>query len=315
MRALITGITGQDGTYLAEFLLARGYEISGTTRDAASARERLGSLANQVQLFAAALEDPTAVERALGTAAPDEIYNLAGQTRVGPSWSDPSGTAEINAVGATRLLEAVRRTTPRARLFQASSCEIFEPSDLPLDETARLGASTPYGISKLHAHLSTVAYREQYGLFAVSGILFNHESPRRDDSFVTRKITRAAARIAAGEQQELTLGNVDVRRDWGFAGDYVEAMWKTLQRGAAEDFVLGTGVAHSVRDFCAHAFKAVGLDYRKHVVSDPSLARRGDVPVRVADATRARTRLGWTPSVSFPELVRMMVDADTAALR
>ena len=315
MRALITGITGQDGTYLAEFLLAKSYQVAGTTRDIDAARNALGPLAGRLELLQSSLNDIESLRRLLSRTEPDEIYNLAGQSKVSSSWSDPVGTAEANAVGVLRLLEAVRLELPGARFFQASSCEIFAPSSSPQNEDAALIPTSPYGIAKLHAHLMVRAYREQYGLRVVSGILFNHESPRRDESFVTRKITKAAAEISAGTKRRLELGTLDIRRDWGFAGDYVEGMWKMLQRDVAEDFVLGTGVDHSVRDFCAEAFRVVGLDYRDHVVSDPGLVRRGDVPVRVADATNARTRLGWTPSVSFPDLIRMMVHADTAALR
>jgi GDPmannose 4,6-dehydratase len=221
----------------------------------------------------------------------------------------------VNAVGATRLVEAVRLEAPRARVFQATSCEIFTASEEPADERAPLGATSPYGISKLHAHLTVRAYRDRYGLFAASGILFNHESPRRGEGFVTGKISRAVARIARGEQGELRLGNLDVRRDWGFAGDHVEAMWKMLQHGTPQDFVIGTGTAHSVREFCDVAFRAVGLDARDYVVSDAALVRPGDAPVRIANASRARDVLGWTPRVSFPDLIRMMVHADIDALR
>jgi GDPmannose 4,6-dehydratase len=315
VRALITGVSGQDGSYLAEFLLDRGYEVIGVSRDPAAARAKLGASGERIELVEGSLAATTALRRLLAQARPDEVYNLAGQTRIGPSWDDPEATADVNALGVTRLLEAVRQESSRVKLFQATSSEIFEESPYPLDEGARLGANTPYGITKLHAHLMVRAYRERYGLFAVSGILFNHESPRRDENFVTRKITRAVARIAAGEQRELHLGNLEARRDWGFAADYVEAMWRMLQRGEAEDFVIGTGVAHSVRDFVGEAFRAAGLSAEGRVVSDTALLRPGDVPVRVADAGRARALLGWTPRVSFTELVRLMVQADTDALR
>ena len=315
MRALITGVTGQDGTYLAELLLAKGYHVAGTSRDVGKARGAIGGLAERIELIPGSLDDTTELRRIVAGAQPDEVYNLAGQTRVGASWDDPEGTADVNAVGPTRLLEAVRLEAPRARVFQATSCEIFAASTQPLSEHSPLGATSPYAISKLHAHLTVGAYRERHRLFAVSGILFNHESPRRGESFVTGKITRAAARISRGEQRELRLGNLDVRRDWGFAGDYVEAMWKMLQHGTAEDFVIGTGAAHSVREFCDEAFRAVGLEARDHIVSDPALVRSADAPLRVADASHARAVLGWTPSVSFPDLIRMMVHADIDALR
>jgi GDPmannose 4,6-dehydratase len=314
MRALITGVSGQDGSYLSEFLLEREYEVIGVSRDPVAAREKLGDIASRVELVAGSLADTAELRRLIATRAPDEVYNLAAQTRVSSSWDDPEGTAEVNAVGVTRLLEAIRQEAPRSRLFQATTSEIFEPSPHPAGERSPLGSSTPYGIAKLHAHLTVRAYRERYGLFAVSGILFNHESPRRDEGFVTRKITRAVARIARGEQRNLHLGNLDARRDWGFAGEYVEAMWRMLQRADAEDFVIGTGTAHSVRDFCEEAFRVAGLRAGDHVVSDEALLRPGDAPVRVADASRARALLGWTPRVSFPELVRMMVHADIDAL-
>jgi len=309
--ALITGITGQDGSYLAELLLGKGYRVAGITRDVTRATQGyLAPLAGRLDLRQASLEDVDVLRRIVLEVTPDEIYNLAGETKVSASWSDPAGTGEVNALGAARVLEAARMGAPRARVFQASSCEMFDPSDVPLREESPLRPSSPYGVAKMYAHFMSAAFRESFAMHVVSGILFNHESPRRGESFVTRKISRAVSRIVRREQRELRLGNLASRRDWGFAGDYVDAMWRMLQRDPPEDLVIGTGEAHSVRDFCERAFSVAGLDYRDYVVSDPELTRPADARLRVADASRARTRLGWTPRVSFDALVEMMVESD-----
>jgi GDPmannose 4,6-dehydratase len=309
--ALITGISGQDGSYLAEFLLGKGYRVAGTTRDRGRAtRGHLTRIAHAIELHETGLEDADGLRRLVQRCAPDEVYNLAGQTHVGASWDDPVGTAEADAIAVTRLLEALRGSSPAPRFFQASTCEMFAPSSAALREESPFEPSSPYGVAKLYGHCSVGAYRRRYEMHAVSGILFNHESPRRDESFVTRKITRAVSRIARGAQRQLRLGNLEPRRDWGFAGDYVEVMWRMLQQDVPEDFVVGTGEAHSVREFCDAAFAEVGLDYREFVAVDDALVRAADTAVRVADASRARAALGWTPKVSFAELVKMMVHAD-----
>ena len=310
-RALITGITGQDGSYLAELLLDKGYEVGGTTRDIGGASaSHIAPLISRVALYEASLVDASALARAVETFQPHEVYNLAGQTRVGPSWEDPVATADVDAVGVARLLEAVHRFAPTARVFQASTCDMFAASSEALNESSRFGPSSPYGVAKLYGHYLVAAYRHMYDMFAVSGILFNHESPRRSEAFVTRKITRSAARIAKGVDQSIVLGNIDSRRDWGFAGDYARAMWLMLQAPVPEDLVVGTGEARSVREFCEVAFTAAGLDYRDYLRIDSALVRGNDPPVRLADASRARERLGWTPEVSFSTLVRTMVERD-----
>ena len=312
--ALITGISGQDGTYLAELLLGKGYRVVGTSRNVAGARGRIAWLTERVQLHQLSLDDSAGFRAVMQMSKPDEIYHLAGETHVSASWGDPVGTANADAVSVARLLEAVCTHAPRARVFQASSCEMFASDTRPLHEESSFRPGSPYGVAKLYAHWLTTAYREARGIFAVAGILFNHESPRRDPSFVTRKISIAVAQIVRGKARQLQLGNLHVRRDWGFAGDYVEAMWRALQREHPEDYVIGTGEARSVEEFCESAFGAAGLDYREFVVVDPALVRESDAAVRVADATRARTRLGWAPSVSFDGLVRMMVDSDLRAV-
>ena len=310
-RALITGITGQDGSYLAELLLSKGYEVAGTTRSvAAAASGFLAPIIGRITLYEASLTDDRGLADTIAATRPDEIYNLAGQTRVGPSWDDPVATADIDALSVARLLQAIRHHAPTARVFQASTCDMFESTAAPLNEGSRFEPPSPYGVAKLYGHYLVGSYRRMHGTYAVSGILFNHESPRRSAAFVTRKITRAAARIVKGLEQSLTLGNTDVRRDWGFAPDYARAMWLMLQANEPEDLVIGTGEAHSVREFCEAAFGVVGLDYRDYLRMDGALVRGNDPPVRVADATRARERLGWAPEVSFSTLVRMMVEAD-----
>jgi GDPmannose 4,6-dehydratase len=315
--ALITGVTGQDGSYLAEFLLSKGYRVVGIVRRSSTTPyERIAHLVDKVELISADLLDQHSLIEAIGACAPDEIYNLAAQSFVQTSWAQPVLTGEFTALGVTRMLEAMRRAAPTARFYQASSSEQFgKVLETPQRETTPFYPRSPYGVAKVYAHWITVNYRESYGLYAVSGILFNHESPRRGLEFVTRKVTDAAVRISLGLQQEVRLGNLDARRDWGFAGDYVEVMWRMLQQPSPEDYVVGTGETHSVRELCETAFGRVGLDWRNHVVQDERFFRPAEVDLLVADATKARTRLGWVPRVNFRQLVEMMVDADLARHR
>jgi GDPmannose 4,6-dehydratase len=315
--ALITGVTGQDGSYLAELLLAKGYRVVGIVRRSSTTPyERIAHLVDRVELISADLLDQHSLVEAMAACAPDEIYNLAAQSFVQTSWTQPVLTGEFTALGVTRMLEAMRRVAPKARFYQASSSEQFgKVLETPQRETTPFYPRSPYGVAKVYGHWITVNYRESYGLYAVSGILFNHESPRRGLEFVTRKITDAAARISLGFQRELRLGNLDARRDWGFAGDYVDAMWRVLQQPSPDDYVIGTGETHSVRELCELAFSRVGLDWRKYVVQDERFMRPAEVDVLVADSTKARTRLGWTPGVDFRQLVEMMVDADLARHR
>lgn len=315
-RALITGVTGQDGSYLAEFLLSRGYQVFGVVRRSSSERfERIEHLTERLTLLHADLLDTSSLTRALDAAQPHEVYNLAAQSFVPTSWAEPVLTAEFTAVGVTRLLEALRRVCPGARFYQASSSEMFgKVRESPQKESTPFYPRSPYGVAKAYGHFITVNYRESYGLFACSGILFNHESPRRGLEFVTRKITHTAARIRLGLARELRLGNLDARRDWGFAGDYVRAMWLMLQGDRPDDYVIATGRTHSVEDCCRLAFEHVGLDWRQHVVQDPNLLRPAEVEFLLGDASKARRELGWEPEVDFPGLVRMMVDADLARL-
>ena len=315
-RALITGITGQDGSYLAELLLEKGYEVSGMTRRASTENvERIGHLTDRISLVQGDLLDPHSLVSALRTAEPTEVYNLAAQSFVPTSWNQPVLTAEFTAVGVTRLLEAVRTVDPNIRFYQASSSEMYgKVREVPQTEQTPFHPRSPYGVAKAYGHYITVNYRESYGLFAVSGILFNHESPRRGLEFVTRKISDGVARIKLGLAEELRLGNLDAERDWGFAGDYVEAMWMMIQQQEAEDFVVATGEPHSVRDFFEIAFAHAGLDPERHVKSDPEFLRPAEVDQLVGDASKARQQLGWEPKHSFSELVAMMVDADLARL-
>jgi GDPmannose 4,6-dehydratase len=311
-RALVTGLTGQDGSYLAEFLLKKGYEVFGLVRRTSSPRlDRVEPILDQVNIVYGDLLDQSSLQRVLGNCMPHEIYNLAAQSFVPTSFAEPVLTAEVTALGATRLLEAVRHVHPGARYYQASSSEMFGAvRETPQNEMTPFVPRSPYGVSKLYAHWTTVHHREAYGIFACSGILFNHESPRRGEEFVTRKIARAVARISQGRQTELRLGNLEARRDWGFAGDYVRAMWLMLQAEKADDFVVATGETHSVREFCERAFARVGLDWEAHVVTDESFLRPLEVDLLVGDASRAREQLGWSPTVSFEGLVDMMVDAE-----
>ena len=312
--ALITGITGQDGSYLAEHLLAKGYRVVGVVRRSSTTPyERIAHLVDRIELVSADLLDQTSLTDVVGATEPDEIYNLAAQSFVQASWSQPVLTGEFTALGVTRMLEAMRKAAPKSRFYQASSSEQFgKVVETPQRESTPFYPRSPYGVAKLYGHWITVNYRESYDLFAVSGILFNHESPRRGLEFVTRKISDGVARIKLGLQRELRLGNMDARRDWGFAGDYVDAMWRMLQQETPEDYVIGTGETYSVRQFCEAAFGAVDLDYQQYVVLDERFLRPAEVDLLVADPARANKELGWTPRVGFPELVRMMVDADLA---
>jgi GDPmannose 4,6-dehydratase len=311
-KALITGVTGQDGSYLAELLLGKGYEVVGVVRRTSHhSYERIEHLLERIEVVAADLLDQHSLTVVLQEARPDEVYNLAAQSYVPTSWSQPVLTGEFTALGVTRILEAIRLVHPAARFYQASSSEMFgKVTQTPQREDTPFYPRSPYGVAKVYGHWITVNYRESYGLYAVSGILFNHESPRRGIEFVTRKVTDGVARIKLGLARDLRLGNLDARRDWGFAGDYVEAMWRMLQREGPQDYVVGTGEAHSVRELVEVAFAHVGLDWRKHVVSDPKYYRPAEVDVLMADPSKACRDLGWTPRVGFRELVTMMVDAD-----
>jgi GDPmannose 4,6-dehydratase len=312
--ALITGITGQDGSYLAELLLDKGYNVVGVVRRTShDSYERIGHLLDRLHIVPADLLDQHSLTTVVKDAKPDEIYNLAAQSFVPTSWTQPVLTGEFTALGVTRLLEAVRLAHPEARFYQASSSEMFGKAvETPQRETTPFYPRSPYGVAKVYGHWITVNYRESYGLHAVSGILFNHESPRRGLEFVTRKVTHGAARIARGKASELRLGNLDARRDWGYAGDYVEAMWRMLQQPAPQDYVIGAGETHTVRELCQIAFAHVGLDWEQYVQVDPSFVRPAEVDVLLADPSKARRELGWRPSVGFADLVRMMMDADLA---
>jgi GDPmannose 4,6-dehydratase len=312
--ALITGITGQDGSYLAELLLAKGYRVVGIVRRSSTTPyERIAHLVDKVELLSADLLDQTSLVDALAQTMPDEIYNLAAQSFVATSWLQPVLTGEFTALGVTRLLEASRRVVPQARFYQASSSEMFgQVLETPQRETTPFYPRSPYGVAKVYGHWITVNYRESFGMYAVSGILFNHESPRRGLEFVTRKVTDAVARIKLGTLSELKLGNLQAHRDWGFAGDYVDAMWRMLQLDRPDDFVIGTGTQHSVQQLCEEAFSYVGLDWRQYVKMDTRFMRPAEVETLVADAAKARRVIGWEPQVDFRALVRMMVDEDVA---
>jgi GDPmannose 4,6-dehydratase len=311
-RALITGITGQDGSYLAELLLAKGYEVHGIIRRSSTfSTERIDHIYGDLHLHYGDVTDGGAIARLFGEIDPDEVYNLAAQSHVRVSFDQPAYTAQAVAVGALNVLEAAR-TIPACRVYQASSSEMYGTSPPPQSETTPFHPRSPYGVAKVYAHWITVNYRESYGLHASCGILFNHESPRRGETFVTRKITRAAARIKLGRQKTLYLGNLDAKRDWGYAGDYVEAMWLMLQQDEPDDYVIATGETHTVREFCELAFARVGLDYRDHVAIDPRYYRPAEVDLLLGDGGKAREKLGWSPRVSFSGLVHMMVDADLA---
>jgi len=315
--ALITGITGQDGSYLAELLLQKGYDVVGVVRRTShDSYERIGHLIDQITVVPADLLDQHSLTMVVGDFKPDEVYNLAAQSFVPTSFSQPVLTGEFTALGVTRLLEAIRLAHPKARFYQASSSEMFGKIQEPLQsESTPFYPRSPYGVAKVYGHWITVNYRESYDLYAVGGILFNHESPRRGLEFVTRKVSDAVARIKLGLTDELLLGNLDAQRDWGFAGDYVDAMWRMLQQPEPSDYVVGTGVAHSVRELVQRAFEHVSLDWEQHVRVDPALVRPAEVDVLIANGEKARSRLGWEPSVSFEALIEMMVDADLERLK
>jgi GDPmannose 4,6-dehydratase len=315
-RALITGITGQDGSYLAELLLDKGYEVHGMVRRASTEKfDRIEHLRERIELHQGDLLDHRSLTDTLKAARPDEIYNLAAMSFVGLSWIQPVLTAEFSGVGVARLLETVREVAPEARFYQASSSEMFgKVREVPQTELTPFHPRSPYGVAKIYGHFITVNYRESYGLHATSGILFNHESPRRGWEFVTRKITWHAAAIKAGMADTLALGNLDAERDWGYAEDYVEAMWRMLQQDEPGDYVVATGKAHSVRDCVQIAFEHVGLDPEGHVVVDERYLRPAEVDHLIGDATKAREQLGWEPKTSFEEMIRLMVDSDLAQL-
>jgi GDPmannose 4,6-dehydratase len=324
MKALITGITGQDGSYLAEFLLAKGYDVYGIIRRSSSFNTaRIDDIYQdphiadaKLHLMYGDLNDASSLNKVLRTIRPDEIYNLGAQSHVRVSFDIPEYTAEITGLGAVRLLEAIRESGLRPKFYQASSSEMFgKVQEVPQRETTPFYPRSPYGAAKVYAHWITVNYREAYGLFACNGILFNHESPRRGETFVTRKITKAAARIKLGLQQELFLGNLDAKRDWGYAGDYVEAMWLMLQQPQPEDYVVATGETHTVREFLDVAFEHVGLDWQRHVKIDPRYYRPTEVELLIGDPSKAARQLHWKPTVDFHRLAIMMVEADLEAER
>jgi GDPmannose 4,6-dehydratase len=316
-RALITGITGQDGSYLAEFLLDEGYEVVGMVRRSSTVTfERIAHIQDRITLVAGDLLDEVSLIGILREHRPVEVYNLAAQSFVQTSWGQPVLTGETTALGVTRLLDAIRIVDPEIRFYQASSSEMFgKVREVPQTETTPFYPRSPYGVAKVYGHWITVNYRESYGLHASSGMLFNHESPRRGLEFVTRKVTHGVARIVAGLDDKIPLGNTDSQRDWGFAGDYVRAMWLMVQRDEPEDYVVATGKTHSVRDLCEAAFSHVGLDWAEHVFVDERFLRPAEVDLLVGDASKARVELGWEPTVSFAELVAMMVDADIELVR
>ena len=315
--ALITGITGQDGSYLADYLLSLGYRVIGMVRRSSTMNfGRIDHIQDQITLAHGDLLDQTSLLGIMREHRPDEIYNLAAQSFVPVSWKQPVLTGEFTALGVTRMLEAMRSVVPEARFYQASSSEMFgKVREVPQKETTPFYPRSPYGVAKVYGHWITVNYRESYDLFACSGILFNHESPRRGMEFVTRKVTHGAAQIKMGLAKELHLGNLDSRRDWGYAGDYVKAMWLMLQQDQPADYVVGTGETHSVRKLAQLAFDYLGLDWEQHVVVDPQFYRPAEVDVLVSDPSRARDELGWKPEVTFEELIQMMVEADLAQLR
>lgn len=317
-KALITGITGQDGSHLAEWLLQQGYEVHGVVRRASTENfERINHLEGRISLHQADLLDQLSLIDVLKEVSPDEVYNLAAMSFVPTSWKQPVLTGEYTAIGVTRMLEAIHLLDPKGiRFYQASSSEMFgKVQEVPQRETTSFYPRSPYGVAKVYGHWITVNYRESYNLFACSGILFNHEGPRRGREFVTRKVTDAVARIKLGVQDELRLGNLDAKRDWGYAGDYVRAMWLMLQQNKPDDYVIATGETHSVRELVEVAFGCVDLDWRKYVKTDPALIRPAEVDLLVGDASKARQQLGWKPEVSFTQLVRMMVDADLEQVR
>jgi GDPmannose 4,6-dehydratase len=315
--ALITGITGQDGSYLAEFLLSKGYKVFGAVRRNSTENfERIEHIKREVELLEVDLLDQMSILNAIRKARPTEVYNLAAQSFVPTSWDQPILTGEFTALGVTKVLEAIRTVDPKIHFYQASSSEMFgKVMEVPQTEKTPFYPRSPYGVAKVYGHFITVNYRESYKLFAVSGILFNHESPRRGKEFVTRKVTDAVARIKLGQQKTLSMGNLDARRDWGFAGDYVRAMWMMLQQPQPKDYVIATGVNHSVKDLLQAAFSHAGLKWQDHVKIDPKLIRPAEVAHLLGNPARARRELGWKLEVSFPEMIRMMVDADLNRVR
>jgi GDPmannose 4,6-dehydratase len=316
-RALITGITGQDGSYLADWLLQKGYEVHGMVRRSSTENfERINHIRDQIHLHQADLLDQLSIINLIKNVEPSEVYNLAAMSFVPTSWVQPVLTGDFTAIGVTRMLEAIRLVNPALRFYQASSSEMFgKVAETPQRETTPFHPRSPYGVAKVYGHWITVNYRESYGMFCCSGILFNHESPRRGKEFVTRKITDAAARIACGLQDKVRLGNLDARRDWGFAGDYVRAMWLMLQQDQPDDYVIATGQMHTVRDVVELAFGRLGIDYKKHLETDPKLFRPAEVELLCGDASKAARVLGWKPEVGFSRLVEIMVDADMERAR
>ena len=316
-RALITGITGQDGSYLAELLLEKSYEVHGMVRRSSEEKyERIGHLRDRIKLHQGDLLDQFSIAALLEEIEPHEVYNLGAQSFVPTSWNQPVLTGEFTGLGVTKMLEAIRHTQSKARFYQASSSEMFGMvRQVPQNEETPFYPRSPYGVAKVYGHHITINYRESFGIYAVSGILFNHESPRRGLEFVTRKVTNGAARIKLGLQDRLGIGNLDAKRDWGFAGNYVDAMWRMLQQDQPEDYVIATGKTHSVRDVCEIAFARLGLDWRKYVHVDPALVRPAEVDLLIGDASKAKKKLGWEAKVQLKELIEMMVDSDLEKLR
>ncbi len=317
MRALITGVTGQDGSYLAEFLLSMNYEVYGMVRRTSTVNfERIEHIQDDLHIIPGDMLDQTSLQHVVEISDPDEVYNLAAQSFVPTSWQQPRLTGDVTALGVTRLLDALRRVKPDAHFYQASSSEMFgKVREVPQRETTPFYPRSPYGVAKVYGHWITINYRESYGIHATSGILFNHESPRRGLEFLPRKVSHGVAMIKLGLADELRLGNLDARRDWGFAGDYVRAMWLMLQQDEPQDFVISTGETHSVEELVAFAFESADLDWSEYVVQDPRFMRPAEVDLLVGDATRAREILGWEPIVTFEELVKMMVDSDIEKLK
>ncbi|WP_243297597.1 GDP-mannose 4,6-dehydratase [Bacillus litorisediminis] len=314
--ALITGITGQDGSYLAEFLLDKGYKVYGLRRRTATENDsNIKHIKHEIEFISGDLSDLSSLIEAVKIAQPDEVYNLAAQSFVADSWMQPIFTGQVTALGVTNMLEAVRQVKLESRFYQASSSEMFgKVVETPQNETTPFYPRSPYGVAKVYGHWITVNYRESFDMYACSGILFNHESPRRGFEFVTRKITDGVAKIKLGLQNELRLGNLEAKRDWGFAGDYVKAMWLMLQQEVPDDYVIATGETHTVKDFIEIAFQYVGLDWRNHVVQDPKFIRPAEVDLLIGDSTKAKDKLGWQPTVSFEQLVQMMVEHDLQRL-
>jgi GDPmannose 4,6-dehydratase len=316
-RALITGITGQDGSYLAELLLSKGYEVYGLIRRTSTVRyERIRHIQDQIKIISGDMGDQTSLTKALTLAQPDEVYNLAAQSFVQTSWDQPVFTGDVTALGVTRLLDAIMAVNPRIRFYQASSSEMFgKVQEVPQVETTPFYPRSPYGVAKVYGHWITVNYRESYGIHASSGILFNHESPRRGLEFVTRKVAYHAAKIKLGKAKELRIGNLDAQRDWGFAGDYVRAMWLMLQQDTPDDYVVSTGKTHSVKRLLEVAFETVDLNWQDYAVQDPAFMRPAEVDLLIGNPEKAKNILGWTPEVSFEQLIQMMVEADLHALK